>query len=158
MRLDKLRQIWQPDRDSKILWLHNSDSKENKQGCTLWYNECGLCRLPPSLEVFKRNLETWFGVGLGSAGLSIGLDHLRSVSNLNGSMILWYCKHCPFKTTTWHNFHLAAEDSWASTATGLQFGNEPVEVVPSLIRLRREVSVLDEVALTSSQAATKDYV
>lgn len=46
----------------------------------------------------------------------------------------------------------------AGAAAGLQFGNVPVKAVPSLIRLRRQVSVLDEVALTASQTATSDYV
>lgn len=33
-------------------------------------------------------METWFSVGLDSAGLAVGLDDLRGLSNLNGSMIL----------------------------------------------------------------------
>lgn len=43
-------------------------------------------------------------------------------------------------------------------AAGLQFGNVPVGIGPTLIRLRRQVSLLDEVALTATQTATNDCV
>lgn len=43
-------------------------------------------------------------------------------------------------------------------AAGLQFGNAPMGTGPALIRVRRQVSVLDEGALTATQTAINDYV